>query len=386
MKKPPIVPAKAKKIFWIAGENSGDLHAAEVIASIRKIHPDWQHFGVGGQHMQRAGFNSLFPFERFSVMGFVEVIRHLGFFLKVERKIEKILRRSPPDLIVLVDYPGLNMRIARIAHKIGIKVLYYICPQFWAWKKNRLKQLEKFTDQVVYILPFEKKYLDEYRVKSTYVGHPIAEEIEFAMERQEFADKYSLDPKKEWLGFMPGSRNIELKRMLPQFLKAISYFEKDKYEILISRAPTVSEKLFNKIISAFPGIKYMEIIADNYCLIRYCRCLSVTSGTATLESAYIGTPCVIVYKAGKLSYELGKRLIRIDMIGLPNIILKQRILPELIQHEANGIRIYNEMSAILSNHNRYSLIKNKLSELHDILGSKSASRNTRDIIIGLVNE
>lgn len=378
--------AFSQKIFWIAGENSGDLHTSKVISQLNKNNKDITHFGIGGKNMQNAGFTPIFPFERFSIMGFSEVIKHLFFFLKVELKIKKIFKTNPPNLVVLTDYPGLNMRIAKMAHKFRIKVLYFICPQFWAWKHKRIFQLKKYTDFVAFILPFEKKYFKKENVKSLYVGHPISEEIEIRMIKKDFAKEYNLNLNKKWLGFLPGSRNTEIKKMLPEYIKSISFFDAEKYEFLVSQAATVSDKLFRKTIENSKNQNIKIIRNHNYEMMKYCDFLVVTSGTATLETAYLGTPFLIVYKTSKISFELGKRFIKIKRIGLPNIILDKDIIPELIQDEANGKLISNKTLEIINSKEKYDKISDELKELHEILGSKSASNEVSKIIENLLNE
>ncbi|MBN2460745.1 MAG: lipid-A-disaccharide synthase [Candidatus Cloacimonetes bacterium] len=368
------------EIFWLAGENSGDLHAAQVMKELNTLGNDLQHSGIGGKRMQSAGLKPLFPFTRFSIMGFIEVLKHLLFFFQVEKKIKGLFINNPPDLVVLVDYPGLNLRIARLAKKRNIPVLYYICPQFWAWKMNRIKKLKKYTDHIAYILPFEKHFMEINAIPSTYVGHPIAEEISITMDRNSFANKYDLDPARIWLGFLPGSRDTEIIRILPEFLKAILHLDPTQNEFLISLAPTVNEALFHKIMGSFPRINLKVIRDDAYHLMHHCRLLVVTSGTATLETAYIGTPFIIVYRGGRLSYEIGKRLVKINMIGLPNLIMGKKILPELVQYDASGNKIYSLMMELMVDNERYDQIKKELKQLHAILDSRSASRETAEII------
>lgn len=370
--------SKAKRVFWIAGESSGDLHASQVLAATAKLIPNVKHFGIGGPMMAKQGFEQLYPFARFSVMGFVEVIKHLRFFLNIEKEIGHLFRTDPPDLVVLVDYPGLNMRIAKLAKSLGIPVLYYICPQFWAWKHKRIFKLKAYTDHIAYILPFEGIYLQEHNIPSTYVGHPIAEEISLKLDKKQFAEKFKLDNNKKWLGFMPGSRDTEVSKILPEYVTAASQFDSNKYEILISLAHAVEPKLFNNIIISNPKIKVIE--NANYEMMQYCDAMAVTSGTATLETAFTGTPFVLVYKTSKISYEIGKRIIKIKRIGLPNIILDQDLIPELIQDEARGKIIAKNLQQILTDPVRNEEIKHKLQELHDVLGKKSASQTTAKII------
>lgn len=369
-----------KKIFWIAGENSGDLHSSKVIEELSGRNSNFEHFGIGGRLMEKVGFKPLFPFDRFSVMGFVEVLKHLFFFIKVEKRIKQIFRAAPPDLVVLVDYPGLNMRIAKIAKVLNIPVLYFICPQFWAWKYKRIHQLKKFTNFIAFILPFEQKYFDKYQIKSRFVGHPIAEEINIKLSKKEFAEKYNLDLDKKWLGFVPGSRNIEIKKMLPIFLKTVGKFNSGNFNFLFSKANSVNRTYFERTVQKLnhPHLRIIE--NHNYEMMKYCDFLVVASGTATLETAYIGTPFIIVYKTSRISYEIGKRFVKIKRIGLPNIVMDKNVLPELVQDDASADNIFKTISEILSSQRKYQKISVQLTELHRVLGEKSASKETANII------
>ncbi len=376
---------KKVRIFWIAGENSGDLHASIVLKELTKRYNNIENFGIGGEKMKSHDFRAIYPFERFSVMGFVEVIKHLTFFAGVEKHIKDIFKSNPPDLVVLIDYPGLNMRIAKLAKSYNIPVLYFIVPQFWAWKFKRIFKLQKYTDHIAYILPFEGKHFSKNNITASFVGHPISEEIRIKLSREEFAKKSDLDLNKKWLGFLPGSRNAELKNMLPEFVNAIDMFDSNKYEFLISQATSVSTILFQRMINK--ANMNIKIIKDmNYEMMKHCDFLTVTSGTATIETAYLGTPFIIVYKTSKSSYQIGKRFIKIDKIGLPNIVIEKDIVPELIQDDVNGKNIHSAITDILSDENKYNKISNELKALHDILGSKTPSTEVADIIGKMINE
>ncbi len=373
-----------KRIFWIAGENSGDLHASQIIREMNLRHPDVEHFGIGGARMEEAGFKALVPFDRFAVMGFVEVAKHLKFFLEMEKQIEKWFHTDPPSLVVLVDYPGFNMRIAKMATLFGIHVLYYISPQFWAWKAHRVEQLRLYTRHVACILPFEIPLLENASVVCSYVGHPIAEEIQISQTKEDFARMHHLDPEKRWLGFFPGSRINEVKRLLPVFMKTIALYSSNQYEFLISQATTVPDAIFSQILLSSSSVKPHIIKSDTYSMMKHSDFLCITSGTATLEAAYIGTPFLIVYIAQQMSYELGKRFVKIKRIGLPNIILDRDLAPELIQDDANPQNIRMNIDKILGNHKRYTEFASALIEIHDLLGNRSASKNTADLIEQLI--
>ena len=376
---------KKTRIFWIAGENSGDLHASIVLKELKKQHSNIDNFGIGGEKMKSHGFRTIYPFERFSVMGFVEVVKHLAFFAGVEKRIKNIFKNNPPDLVVLVDYPGLNMRIAKLAKSYNIPILYFIVPQFWAWKYKRIFKLQKYTDHIAYILPFEGKHFSKHNIDASFVGHPISEEISTKLSREEFAQKYNLSLNKKWLGFLPGSRDAELKNILPQFIDSIEMFDSNKYEFLISQASSISTNLFQRMINN--SNKKIKLIKEmNYEMMKHCDFLTVTSGTATIETAYLGTPFIIVYKTSNSSYQIGKRFIKIDKIGLPNIVIEKDIVPELIQQDVNGKNIHEKITDILSNEKKYNKISEELKELHDILGSKTPSTEVADIIGKMINE
>lgn len=369
-----------KTVFWIAGENSGDLHASMVIRRLRENGTELKHIGIGGHKMQIEGFTPLFPFKKFSVMGFGEVVGHLPFFLKTESRLKRMFVNLKPSLVVLVDYPGFNLRIAKIAHDMEIPVLYFICPQFWAWKHSRVHKLREFTNFVAAILPFEKQLLEIHRVHSSFVGHPIAEEIKIDVDRETFAQTFGLDLSKKWIGFMPGSRDIEMARLLPEFISAIRKFATDDYNFLISKTHTVNKEKFWQHIPRDENLNIYVIDGYIYEMIKYSDFMAVTSGTATLETAYIGTPFLIVYKTSKLSYSIGRRLIKLKWIGLPNIIMEKNLIPELIQDDVTGDSIHKEITKYLSSPAEYRSVSEDLKELRALLGEKSTSKEVAAII------
>ena len=229
-----------KKIFWIAGENSGDLHSSKVIEELNKRNTDLEHFGIGGKQMEKFGFKPLFPFERFSVMGFLEVFKHLFFFINVEKRIKQIFLVSPPDLVILVDYPGFNMRIAEFAKKNNILVHYYISPQIWAWKESRIKKIKRDVDQMYVILPFEKEFYEEkHNFPVHFVGHPLLDAI--ADRKQisisQFCKENNLNDKPI-IALLPGSRQQEIKKMLSVMLKMVEKFT--DYQFVIALSPFVN--------------------------------------------------------------------------------------------------------------------------------------------------
>ena len=366
-----MIRKNSYKIFWLAGESSADLHSELVMKALNEKFGNLTHIGIGGPRMQRQGLKPIFPFDKFAVMGFVEVVKHLIFFFKVQIRLSKLFSTEKFDLAILVDYPGLNLRIAKMADEMRIPVLYFICPQFWAWKHNRVYQLRDSVRYVACILPFEEELLKIHNINCSYIGHPIAEEITFELDRDSFARFFGLDSSKKWIGFFPGSRNNEITKMLPVFLQAAKKWNQNEYQILFSKSHNVNHQLYMHLIEGQKDI----IIIDgyNYEMMKYCELLVCTSGTVTLEAAYIGTPLVICYKASYLSYLIGRKFVRIKRIGLPNIVLDSDLLPELIQGEMNPANIYKAGMQILTDSEMNTRIRKELFKLRAMLSNKHPS-------------
>ena len=358
-----------KKIFWLAGDKSGDIHSSWVIKKL----PDFEHVGIGGMHMQQQGLRPLFPFDRFCVMGFAEILAHLPFFIKVEHTIKKYLMESKPDLIILIDYPGLNLRIAKIAHELKIKVLYYICPQFWAWKYHRVNQLKKYCEFVTCIFPFEKEILEKHGIPCDYVGHPVIEEISYEYTKEDFARKNGLDPEKKWISFFPGSRITEVSKLLPIFMKTINLLKqvKPEYEILISKSNTISDKKFMNLLK---GVKDYHLISGNtYEMMKYSHFSIVKSGTSTFEAASIGNPFAIVYITNHISYNLAKKMVKVKYIGMPNLIFNKPVIKELIQHDVNPNKVMETILSYTENPAEHDSMVEALKGFQKLMGEKSAS-------------
>ena len=375
-----------KSIFWIVGEKSGDLHASKVIEKFKATVPHVQHVGIGGPLMQRQGLKTLFPFEKFSIMGFVEVLIHLPFIFKVEQAIKKYLKEHEPDLVILVDYPGMNLRIAKIASDLHLRVLYYICPQFWAWKHHRVHKLKEYCDHVACIFPFEKELLDMHGINSTYVGHPVTEEIKLDLDKDKFAKFFELDANKKWISFFPGSRNSEVEKMLPVYIETIKKLQKIKpdYQFLVSKSNTVSSQLFKKYLDTQQSVYTID--GYNYEMMKHSDFMIVKSGTTTIEAASLGTPFAIVYKVNKLSYHIAKKVIRVKYIGLPNIVFDEPVLPELIQDDFNPDKIIDTILSFMDSPEKYNQVCAKLSTINALLGQQSASNSVAEIMLNTLSQ
>jgi len=337
--------------------------------------------------MQDQGFESIFPFTKFSIIGFAEVISHLGFIMKVFKKLKSEFNARKPDLALLVDYPGMNILVAKICHTLGIPVFYYISPQVWAWKKKRIHKIAEYSDKIAVIFPFEKKLYEEIGADVEYVGHPISEEIMISQTRKEFAKQYSLKPDKEWIGFIPGSRNVEIKRILPEIVKTIINIKNiynDSYEFLISQADSVSDELFNKTIS--PVKNDVTIIKDTHPLMKFSKVIVCKSGTSTLETGYLGTPMVVIYKTSSLSYLIARAFIKIKMIALANIVLGKKVVPELIQHDAFAENITKAVRLFLEDVSSYEKTKTELCIIKEKLGKFNTSEKVASIALSMIYE
>ena len=371
----------------LVGERSADVHAAEVIKQLKKKEPFLHIWGIGGPLMQEQGFESIFPFSKFSIIGFVEVIGHIGFIMKVFRKLKTEFKARKPDLALLVDYPGMNIRIAKICHTFGIPVLYYISPQVWAWKKKRIHKIAEYSDKIAVIFPFEKKLYEEIGADVEYVGHPISEEIMITQTREEFAKIYSLNSHKKWIGFIPGSRNVEIKRILPEITKTIMNLKNiynDSYEYLISQADSVSGELFQKILS--PVKNDVAIIHDTHPLMKFCKIVVCKSGTSTLETGYLGTPMVVIYKTSSLSYLIARAFIKIKMIALANIVIGKKVVPELIQQAASAENITKAVRLFLEDVTSYENTKSELRIIKEKLGKFNTSEKVAFVALSMIHE
>lgn len=376
-----------KNIFILVGERSADVHAAQVIKQLKQKEPDLTLWGIGGPLMQAQEFESLFPFSKFSIIGFAEVLEHLGFIMKVFRKLKSELKARKPELALLVDYPGMNIRVAKICHTLGIPVLYYISPQVWAWKKKRIHKIAEYSDKIAVIFPFEKKLYEEISADVEYVGHPISEEISITQTREEFANKYSLNSHKEWIGFIPGSRNVEIKRILPEIAKTIMNLKNiynDSYEFLISQADSVSDELFRKILA--PLKNDVTIIHDTHTLMKFSKIVVCKSGTSTLETGYLGTPMVVIYKTSSLSYLIARAFIKIKMIALANIVIGKKVVPELIQQAASAENITKAVRLFLEDVQFYENTKSELGIIKDKLGKFNTSEKVASIALSMIHE
>jgi lipid-A-disaccharide synthase len=372
---------KQRRIMVVAGEASGDIYGADLVREAHRLDPELHFFGIGGQRMREAGVQTMVDSADMAVVGLVEVLKHFDVISAAFLKLKKILREDPPELLILIDYPGFNLRLAKVARRAGVKVLYYISPQIWAWRQGRLKKIARLVDHMAVILPFEAAFYERAGVPVTFVGHPLLDMVQVSMNREQAAASFGLDPSRKIVGLFPGSRSNEIERLLPVIIDSARVLEKQfpGLQFVVPIASTLKrEDLAPQILAAGIDVTYThERIHD---LIRACDAVISVSGTVTLEIALIGTPMVIIYRLSPLTYLLAKQLVKIEHIGLCNIIAGETVVRELIQHEANPDMISAEIGKILANEMYANEMKHKLSAVRSQLKSGGASANVARLI------
>ena len=371
------------KYYIIAGEASGDLHGANLIASLKKKDPHAKIRAWGGNLMKKQGAMLVKHYRDLAFMGFVEVLLHLRTILKNLSFCKKDILKFKPDAIILIDYPGFNLKVAKFAHQYNIKVYYYISPQVWAWKKRRVHTIKKVVDKMLVILPFEKDFYDEYRVDAHYVGHPLLDELSRVkyITKNNFIRQNNLDPKKEIIALLPGSRKQEVTRMLGVMLKVVDKFP--DYQFVIGCAPSLPESFYNSLI----GNENVSLVFNKtYQLLQVASAALVTSGTATLETALFYVPEVVCYKGNHISYLIAKNLIKVKYISLVNLIMNKPVLKELIQNDLTPENISEELKQLLTNHKRQRQLLDDYEELRCVLGNAGASSNDASIIFSDLNK
>jgi lipid-A-disaccharide synthase len=365
---------KAKTIMIVAGEASGDMHGASLVREMLKIDPSLNFYGIGGGKLQEAGVKLLANASEMAVVGLTEVISRLGKFISVMNLMKKSLDDVKPDLVILIDYAGFNLRLAKAAHKRGIKVFYYISPQVWASRQGRINKIKKFVNKMAVILPFE---IDTYAQKGflvDYVGHPLLDLVKTIYSPQQARREFGLKDEDTVIGLLPGSRSSEVVQLLPEMMRAAEIIAKNipQVKFVLPLADTLEKKIITDMIAGF-SVKVNVIAGRTYDVISCADLAIVASGTATLETALLGIPMIIVYKISPLTYFIGKMIITVKNIGIVNIIAGKTIVPELIQNEASGEKIAREALAILNNPQRRKQIVEELAAIRSKLGTPGAA-------------
>lgn len=353
-----------KSIYIISGESSGDVHGGNLVKEMKKLNPQLDIYCWGGDRMQQAGALLQKHYKDLAFMGFVEVLKNLFSILRNFKEIKADILSKKPEVVVLIDYPGFNLRLAKWLKKHHFKVIYYIAPQAWAWKEGRVKDIKKYTDELLVILPFEENFFKKHGIKTRFVGHPLLQEIELLKTE-----------KQKQIALLPGSRKQEVSSILPIMLQMQALYP--DYIFQIAGMKHLGELFYHEIIGNIP----CQIVWNNASkVIQGASLALVSSGTATLETALLHTPQIVCYKSSWVNYEIGKRLIKVPYISLVNLIMEREVVKELIQNNLNTTQLKQEMDQCL--HEDYS---NNMLKDYDILrkklGEKNASKSVAEIVL-----
>ncbi|CAN5117164.1 lipid-A-disaccharide synthase [soil metagenome] len=369
------------KYYLIAGEASGDLHGSNLIKEVRKYDPAADFRIWGGDMMQTAGGTLVKHYKDLAFMGFIEVVKNLPAIFRNLKFAKEDIKNYKPDVLVLIDYPGFNLRMAKWAKENNIKVVFYISPQVWAWKASRVNQIKKYVDKMLVILPFEKQFYKQREYNVEYVGHPLVEVISNFKQEAAGISAHTHSIKKtesNIIALLPGSRKQELKTKLPIMLEVAKYFP--SYQFIVAKAPGVDDAFYSSFLSSYKNVN--SVSGKTYDLLLNADAALVTSGTATLETALFGVPQVVCYKGSEISYQIAKRIISIKYISLVNLIMDKQVVRELIQNDLTVENLRNELHKILSDEVYIKRMKDDYDELKKLLtAGGNASENAAKIII-----
>jgi lipid-A-disaccharide synthase len=363
-------------ILFSAGESSGDQHAANLFLEIKKHQPDIIGIGMGGAKMAQAGIDIRYDSGAIGVIGVVEVLKHYGEIRRALNLMEAVIKTERPDLLVCVDYKEFNFKLAKFAKQQGIKVLFYVSPQVWAWRAGRVKAYGKVIDMMAVIFPFEVPYYEAENVPVRYVGHPSVDKVHPQHSKADDMARFGLDANKRVVGLLAGSRANEIKRLLPVMLAAAALLHKrfPDCQFILPQADSIPDELLTEYLSDAP-VQVTVIKGQPYDVIQCCDAVMTSSGTATLEIALLTVPMVICYKLSPLTYRLGRLLVKTPFIGLPNIVAGRSIVREFIQHEATPENLAIEIARILKDeHYRDKMLRN-LQDVKQRLGQGGGSKN-----------
>ena len=377
------------KFMIVVGEASGDSHAARLVKRLRELTPDAEFFGATGVHLREESVETIVKADELAIVGLPEIARALPMFWNVFQRLKKAANERKPDAVILVDFPDFNMKLAKSLKKSGLKIIYYISPQLWAWRKYRIKTIEKYVDLLLTIMPFEKNWYAENGVHHVeYVGNPLAGEIKADSTREEFCAKHGLDESKPVIALLPGSRHKEISRILPPLLETSALMaEKDadlQFVIALGAERRLQE--VREIIEAarMKKIRLPQtlkvVVGETREVLNAANVAAVTSGTATLETGIIGTPMAIVYKSSALNYKLLRPLIDVPHFGLINLIAEERLAKELIQDDFTKQTLADELFRLLKPAENQKM-RRRLREVADTLGHGGTARRAAQVIL-----
>jgi lipid-A-disaccharide synthase len=371
----------------VAGEASGDLHGSNLVKEVLRNNPDLSFSGIGGPKMRDAGVTILADASKMAVVGLVEVISHATVIYRAFSTLKRIIRTDPPDLLILIDYPDFNLFLAKVAKRAGVRVLYYISPQIWAWRIGRVKKIARLIDRMAVVFPFEIPFYEKEGVPVTFVGHPLVDIVHPTMARAEAQACFGLDPARKTVGLFPGSRKGEILHLFATILEAAALLKKHypDLQFILPLASSLSGTDIAPILESSPlDIRVIE--GKGYDVMQVCDAIITVSGTVTLEAALMEVPMVIIYRVSPLTYAVGKRLIKVDHIGICNIVAGERVVRELIQDDAEPAWIAAEIGRILADDGYAAEMRAKLAGIRAKLGSGGGSARVAELVLDMIGD
>jgi lipid-A-disaccharide synthase len=384
-----MAPSSNPLIFLSAGEASGERYAVALLEAIRRHLPHAQFFGLGGARMASLGFRPVVRAEDVAHMGITEVIRHAPYIYRQFQRLKRAIRSERPSLAVLIDFPDVNLRLAEQLHRHGVPVVYFVSPQLWAWKKRRIRRVQRFVDRMLVIFPFEEPFYRERGVAAEFVGHPLADLPLPEITREAFARQHGLDASKPWVALLPGSRKREVHLNLPTMLEAATTLG-DAYQYMVPVAPTLKKESVAAAIAAQPAGVRPVLVDDARAALYHARASVVASGTATVEAALLENPFVVVYRLSRLSYAIARRFVTVPHVAMANLIAGRRIVPELIQDEFTAANVVAALRPLLADSPERAETVAALQEVRDRLHTqrspgKGAIERAAEICINMLD-
>ena len=372
----------------IAGEASGDMHAAKLVTAAKRKNPDIHFYGVGADKMRSAGVEILADSKDMGVIGLVEIWAQRKVIFAALNQMRDLLETRRPDLLLLVDYPEFNLRLAKKAKKLGIKVLFYISPQIWAWRQYRVKKIRRLVDMMAVIFPFEVDFYTKHDVPVSFVGHPLTDEVSVSSDVKTLRDEFKLNPSSKVVGLFPGSRKSEVTRLFPIILQSAASLAEQQPDIqfITPIASTLDRSLLDEYLSEYKDLNIKVIENRTHDVISACDAIVTVSGTVTLEIALIGTPMVIINKVNWLTYAIVSRLLTIEHIGLCNIVAGKSIATELIQKDATPEKISTELLKIIQDENYAEKIRSDLATIEPMLGEGGGIDKIAELTVSMLEE
>jgi lipid-A-disaccharide synthase len=378
------VARQSKQVMLVVGEASGDIHGAHLVRALSAKDPTLRFFGVGGEQLERTDFEVLFNVSQLAGMGFVELAGSMRNIWRANRTLRQAMRERRPDLLVLIDFPEFNLRLAKLATKLKIPVLYYISPQIWAWRRGRVRQIARCVDHMAVVFPFEVPLYEKWGVNVSFVGHPLLDIVRSRESRDAVLARLALDAKKQTIAILPGSRRGEISYHLPVLLDAALRLSQDlAVQFFVIRASTVDRRELESILGRV-SLKIPIVDDERYDAVNACDLAWTASGTVTVETALLLKPMIIVYRLSWLTYALAKMMVNVKHIGMVNIMAGKEVVPELVQTDFTAERLVKETRTLLENRAQRERVVRKLISLREKLGTPGAADRVANIAMSMM--